>query len=95
MKTFTHLWQYLAEFFLERETFRTKVVEKIKTLNLRSITFLRKSCRLRQNVEQYSGAREAADDNMASRVAYWLSKQAHARARALTHTHTHTHRSVK
>jgi hypothetical protein len=30
MKTFTHLWQYLAELFLEWETFQTKVVEKIQ-----------------------------------------------------------------
>jgi hypothetical protein len=26
-----HLWQYLAEFFLEQEIFQTKVVEKIET----------------------------------------------------------------
>jgi hypothetical protein len=31
MKTFSHLWEYLAEFFLEWEMFETKVVEKIKT----------------------------------------------------------------
>jgi hypothetical protein len=31
MKMFLHLWQYLAEFFLEWEIFWTKVVEKIKT----------------------------------------------------------------
>jgi len=31
MKTSTHLWQYLAHFFLEWEIFQTKVVEKIKT----------------------------------------------------------------
>jgi hypothetical protein len=31
MKTFSHLWQYLAEFFLEWERFHTKVVEEIKT----------------------------------------------------------------
>jgi beta-galactosidase GanA len=34
-----HLWQYQAEFFLEFEMFQTKVVEKIKTHILCSITF--------------------------------------------------------
>jgi hypothetical protein len=31
MKTFSHLLQYLAEFFLEWEMFQTKFEEKIKT----------------------------------------------------------------
>jgi hypothetical protein len=31
MKTFVHLWQYLAEFFLEWEMLQTKVVQKNKT----------------------------------------------------------------
>jgi len=31
MKPDTHLLSYLAEFFLERETFQTKDAEKIKT----------------------------------------------------------------
>jgi hypothetical protein len=39
MKTYVHLWQYLAEFFLEWEMFQTKFVEKIKTHILHSITF--------------------------------------------------------
>jgi hypothetical protein len=39
MKTFTHLWQYLAKYFLEWEVFQTKVVEKIKTHVLCWITF--------------------------------------------------------
>jgi hypothetical protein len=39
MKTNTHFWSYLAQFFLEREMFQTKVVEKIKTHILCSITF--------------------------------------------------------
>jgi hypothetical protein len=29
MKTFLHLGQYLAEFFIEREMFQIKVVEKL------------------------------------------------------------------
>ena len=39
MKTFSHLWQHLAEFFLEWEMFQIKFVEKIKTHILWTITF--------------------------------------------------------
>ena len=67
VNTFSHLWQYLAEFFLEWEMFQMKVVEKMKTHILCSVTFFRKSCRLWDNVEKYGGAREAADDNTAAR----------------------------
>jgi hypothetical protein len=40
MKTSPHLWQYIAEFFLEWEMFQTNVVEKIETNILRSEMFL-------------------------------------------------------
>jgi hypothetical protein len=59
MMTFSHLWQYLAKFFLEWEMFHTKVVDKIKIHILYLITFLQKSCRLWDNVEKYGGAVEA------------------------------------
>ena len=42
METFSHLWQYLAKLFLEWETFQIKVVEKINTHTLCSITFFSK-----------------------------------------------------
>ena len=64
MKTFLHLWQYLADFFLEWEMFQIKVVEKIKTHILCSVTFFWKLCHLWDNVEKYGGARDDAD-NMA------------------------------
>jgi hypothetical protein len=67
MKTFSHSWQYLAEFFFEWEMFYTKVVEEIKTRILCLVTFFRKSCRLWDNVEKCDGAREATDLNMAAR----------------------------
>jgi hypothetical protein len=51
MKTFSHLWQYLAEFFLEWEMFQIRAVEYIKTHVLLSITFSRKSCPLQDKVE--------------------------------------------
>ena len=58
-KNFSHLLQYLAEFFLEWEMFHIKVVEKVKTHILCSTTFFRIPCRLRDNVEKYGGAKEA------------------------------------
>jgi len=46
--------------------FQTKVVYKIKTHILCSVTFFsRKSCRLWDNVEKYGGAGQPTDDNMA------------------------------
>jgi hypothetical protein len=42
MKTYVHLWDCPAEFLLEWETFQTKVVDKIKTHILCSITFFEK-----------------------------------------------------
>ena len=65
MKTNVHFSSYLAQFFFEREIFQTKVVEKTKTEILCLIRFLRKSCRLWNNVEEYCRARQATDDNMA------------------------------
>jgi hypothetical protein len=38
MKTDVHLLSHLAQFFLEREMFQAKVVEKIKTHILCSVT---------------------------------------------------------
>jgi hypothetical protein len=49
--------------------FQMKVVEKIKIHSLRSATFFRKSCRFWYNVEEYGGARDAANNIMA---AHWM-----------------------
>jgi hypothetical protein len=47
MNTNVYLWSYLTQFFLEWEMFQTKVVEKIKTHILCSITiFFSKNCAL-------------------------------------------------
>ena len=87
MKTFSHFWQYLAEYFFECEVFRIKVVEKIKTHILCTITLFRKSCRLWDNVEKYGRAREARDDIIRrTRFACCICKASRAR-----HTHTLTH----
>jgi hypothetical protein len=39
MKTNIHFWLHLTHFFLEWEVFQTKVIEKIKTHILCSVTF--------------------------------------------------------
>jgi hypothetical protein len=60
-----YIFSYLANFFLEWEMFQTKIVEKIKTQNLRLITFFifRKSYRLWDNMEEYWREGQATDDN--------------------------------
>jgi len=45
--------------------FQIKVVEKLETHILGSTTFFRKSFRLWDNVEKYSGAGQATEDNKA------------------------------
>jgi hypothetical protein len=76
MKTCVHLCQFLAEFVLKWEMFKTRVIEKIKTFIVSSITFSRKSCRLWDNVEKYGTARQATDDNIIRRMRFacWISK---------------------
>ena len=71
--------------------FQIKVVEKIKTRILCSVTFFLKSCRLWDNVEKYGGARVAANDSMAAccRISKATLTQAHSCSRAPTHKHTH------
>ena len=65
MKTDTHFWSYLAQFFLEWETFRTKVVEKIKKHILCSVTFFEYSAVYEKIWKKNCTTRQATDDNMA------------------------------
>jgi len=54
--------------------FQTKVSEKIEIhIFMINNFFLRKSCRLWYNVEQYVTAREAADDNIIPRKKMWFA----------------------
>ena len=54
MKTYVHLWRYVAEFFVEWETSETKAVDKIKThFVVSNIFFFRKSRNSWANVEKY------------------------------------------
>ena len=61
--------------------FQMKVVEKIKTLILYTITFSQKSYRLRDNVEKYYRAGQVTDD-MSTACCIPQATQ--------THTHTHS-----
>ena len=56
--------------------FKTKVVDKIRTLILCSVTFSWKSYCFWYNVEKYSRARQATHDNIMWRrsIAYWVTK---------------------
>jgi len=90
METDIHFWSYLAQFLLEWEMFQTKVVEKIKTHILCSVTFSRKSCRLWDNVGKYCREGQAKDDNMA-RAHCMLDNQGYRHARSLNFTHQIMH----
>jgi hypothetical protein len=78
--TFPHLWQYLAELFLEWGIFRLKVVQKINTHILYTVTFFwgggGESCRLWDNVQKHGRARRSTNDVTIWRiqVTYWISK---------------------
>jgi hypothetical protein len=91
MKAFSHLWQYLAEFFLEWEMYHISHI-------LCSVTFFRKSRRLWDNVEKYRGAWGAANDltMWRTRVASWIRKvtRTHAQANGHTHLRGHAHTVV-
>jgi hypothetical protein len=87
------LWQCLAEFFLERETFEIKVVEKIKT-HLCSVNFSENRA-VYEIVWKNMVGRKGAQIIWRLRVENWISKPTHAqlypRARAPTPTHPHAH----
>jgi hypothetical protein len=78
-----YIYDTLAEVFLEWDTFQTKFLRKIKTHFVFDIFFSRNLFRLGDNLERYSRARQATDDNKIWRMrfAFWLTK-----ARIQTHT---------
>jgi hypothetical protein len=70
VKMFLHFWQYtqIPELLLERGTFQTNVVDKIKIHILCSTTiFFRKSCHLWDYVEKYEVDRQATGNNIIGR----------------------------
>jgi hypothetical protein len=72
MKTNILFQSYLAQLFLERKIFQTRVSEKLEIHILCSLTFVRKSCRLWNNLEKCCTAGQ--------RIACWIPKA--------TNTHT-------
>jgi hypothetical protein len=61
---------------LKMKRFRTKIVEKMKTHILCSVTFFRNSCRLWYSMQEYSTARRATDSNIIRRMRFacWITK---------------------
>ena len=80
MKTNLNFWSYLTQFFLEREIFHTKLVEKIQNTSFSFRIFIRKLYRLLDNVEKYC----KVTDNMA-----------HAQCMLDTQVYKHTFRICK
>jgi hypothetical protein len=66
----------LTDSFFAWGMFKTKVVEKIKTHILCSITFFRKSCLLRDNVEKYGRTWQTTHYNIMLRMRFacWITK---------------------
>jgi hypothetical protein len=94
MKTCSHFWQYLAEFFLEWEMFQIKVIEKNKTHILCSLTFFLEYLAVYEIISKNIVELERPQTIWRLRVAYGIIKptraQAHACARTPTHLHIHT-----
>ena len=92
MKTFSHLWRYLAELFLEWEMFQIKVVEKIKTHILHSVTFFPENRAICEIMPKNVVERGRSQIIWRPRVESWTikAKRPKARPRLCTHTHTHT-----
>jgi hypothetical protein len=70
MKMYVHLWQYVAEFFIEWAV-SYKICRENQNTHLYSITFLRKSCRLWDNMEKYGIARQYIQHIC---IACWITK---------------------
>ena len=64
-KTTMYFWQYLVQYFFEWETFQGNFQRKSKHIFSYSVTLLRKSHRLWDNVEKYWTAEQVSNDNMA------------------------------
>jgi hypothetical protein len=74
MKTNIQIWSYLTHLFLEREMFRTNVVEEIKTHILCSVIVFSKN-RAVYTVEKYDTAVQTTDDvTRHVRIACWINE---------------------
>jgi hypothetical protein len=89
MKTNINFWSHLAHFFLEWEMFQTKIVEKIKTHILCSVTFFRYSWHLWDNVKNIYIV-EGGKPQMKirrTRTVWWISKAKYIHTLRLCNTH--------
>jgi len=77
IKTNTHYWSYLAQFFLDWKMLHTKVVNKIITHIMFNSFFL--SCHLWDKLEKYCSAGQATVDNM---------KHEHGKLHTYSYKHT-------
>ena len=77
---------YLDELFLQWEMFQTKIVEKIKTHILCSVTFFPKIVPLWDNAEKYGRTRKATEDNIIwrTRFACWINKATDTHSECVT-----------
>ena len=92
MKTFSHLYQYVTEFFLDWEIFQIKFVEKIEEYTLCSVIFFPKIVPFFKYGKITWSQRGRRCNKAHGR--YMLDKyvtRAQAQSHALEHPHTHTH----
>jgi hypothetical protein len=80
-----HFRSYLAQFFFEWEMFQTKVVETIKTHILCSVTFIRKTCSLWDNVEKYGTAWQTDNILRLMCIACWVTKAINTHSEYVIH----------
>jgi len=73
MYIYDNMWLNYSQ---NEKMLQTKLVEKIETHILCSGNCLRKSRRLRENVDKYCRAGQATDDNIirCKHIAYWITK---------------------
>ena len=90
MKPFSHLWQYLSEFFSEWEMFQIKVVNKIKIHILCSIIFFSENRAICVTVSKIMVEPERLQMAIWLRLACKINKA--TRPSPCTHTDTHIHR---
>ena len=84
MKTFSRVWQYLAQYVGEREVFWTKVVRKIRKTYFYGFMF---STFFSKSVVEPEGPQMTSQ--YGARVACWISKATRSHAHAYVHAPGH------
>ena len=83
IETYAHLWQHLGEFFLKREIFQIKVVDKIKRNIIYSVTYFRKSHCLCDYVEKCGTAGQPQKTIRCMCLACWITMATHTNSEYL------------